>query len=127
LLWFLFVGWWAGQIWIAIAWFFMLTIIGIPFGVTMFNVLPKVMALRQPKQTVITTVSTMGNVTVVNSSSGQLPQVNILIRIVYFILIGWWLSALWVEIAYFVCLTIIGLPIGLLMIDKTPGIVSLRR
>ncbi len=32
LLWFALVGWWAGQIWVAIAWALMLTVIGIPLA-----------------------------------------------------------------------------------------------
>jgi len=56
-----------------------------------------------------------------------MPQVNIFLRIIYFLLIGWWFSAFWVELAYIICLTILGLPIGLWMVDKTPVIVSLRR
>ena len=127
LLWFLLVGWWVGQLWIAAAWLLMLTVIGIPLGVIMFNLLPKVIALREPSQTVTTTVTTRDGVSVVRSGIGETPQVNMLIRIVYFLLIGWWLSALWVELAYLICLTIIGLPIGLWMVDKTPGVVSLRR
>jgi uncharacterized membrane protein YccF (DUF307 family) len=49
------------------------------------------------------------------------------LRAIYFVLIGWWLSAVWMEMAYAICLTIIGLPIGLWMFDKVPALVSLRR
>ena len=124
LLWFVFIGWWAGQLWIALAWLLMLTIVGIPLGVAMMNKVPRVIALRGQSGGV--TVTTVGNVTVVTPGA-SVPQHNILLRAIYFLLVGWWLSALWMELAYFICLTIIGLPIGFWMFDKVPALVSLRR
>ncbi len=123
-LYFIFIGWWLGEIWIVIAWLFMVTIVGIPIGVAMFNKVPQVIALRQPRTGV--TVSQRGNTTVVTTGVG-LPQHNILVRAVYFLLIGIWLSALWVELAYAISLTIIGLPLGFWMFDRVPGVTSLRR
>ncbi len=38
---------------------------------------------------------------------------NLLVRALYFVLIGWWLSAIWAVAAWILCLTIIGLPFGL--------------
>ena len=120
LLWFAFVGWWAGQIWIAIAWALMVSIIGIPFAVIMLNMIPQVIALRGQTGLVVKSV---GGKTVV----ADVPQYNLLIRAIYFVLIGWWLSGLWMQAAYFLCLTIIGLPLGFWMFDLVPAIVSLRR
>jgi len=124
LLWFLFVGWWAGQLWIVLAWLLMLTVLGIPLGVMMMNKVPQVIALRGQSGGI--TVSTVGNVTVV-SAGRSVPQHNFLIRAIYFLLLGWWLSAVWMELAYGFCLTIIGLPVGFWMFDKVPALVSLRR
>jgi uncharacterized membrane protein YccF (DUF307 family) len=121
LLWFVFIGWWAGQIWIALAWLLMLTVIGIPLGVMMMNQVPRVIALRGEPDGV--TVTTVGNVTTVTTT----PQHNILLRTTYFLLVGWWLSAIWMELAYLICVTIIGLPLGFWMFDKVPALVSLRR
>lgn len=123
LLWFIFIGWWAGQLWIGVAWLLMLSIIGIPFGVKMMNMLPQVIALRGQSQQL--TITADGDTTLVSKSDA--PQQNIVLRAVYFLLIGWWLSGLWIEAAYLICLTIIGLPVGFWMFDKVPGIVSLRR
>ena len=123
LLWFVFLGWWIGQLWIAVAWFLMTTIIGIPFGVMMLNKLPQLLTLRvQSPQMGITVV---GGVVVV--SGGAVPQYNFLLRALYFFVIGWWLSALWIELAYLICLTVIGLPVGFWMFDRVPALVSLRR
>jgi uncharacterized membrane protein YccF (DUF307 family) len=124
ILWFAFIGIWLGQAWMIVAWFFMVTIIGIPIGVAMINMLPKVIALREPTRRVM--ISTNGNGQVVRRDV-EVEQVNIVLRAIYFILIGWWLSALWMEAAYAICLTIIGLPIGFWMFDRVPAILSLKR
>jgi len=124
LLWFVFIGWWAGQIWIAIAWLLMLSVIGLPLGVMMMNKVPQVIALRG--ESTALTVSTVDGESVV-TVGGRIPQHNIILRAIYFLLIGWWFSAIWMELAYLACLTIIGLPVGFWMFDKVPVLVSLRR
>jgi uncharacterized membrane protein YccF (DUF307 family) len=123
LIWFLFVGWWAGQLWIVIAWVLILTVLGIPLAVMMLNRVPKVIALRGQADGM--QVSIKEGTTIVSASSSP-PQRSILVRAIYFLLIGWWLSAIWMELAYLICLTIIGLPIGFWMFDRVPALVSLR-
>jgi uncharacterized membrane protein YccF (DUF307 family) len=127
-LWFALVGWWASQIWIAVAWFLIATILGMPLGVMMLDRLPKIIALRDPSQARGNGVSVVvaNGVTVVTTGAWQ-PQRNLLVRAIYFVLIGWWLSAVWMELAWAVCLTIIGLPLGFWMFDRVPALVSLRR
>ncbi len=120
ILWFAFVGWWAGQIWIGVAWLLMLSVIGIPFGVMMLNMVPQVIALRGQRDL---TVQTIGGRPVIS----PVPQYNLLLRAIYFVLIGWWFSAFWMQTAYLFCLSIIGLPVGFWMFDLVPIIVSLRR
>ncbi|MCS7057258.1 MAG: hypothetical protein NZM18_13920 [Thermoflexales bacterium] len=117
ILWFAFVGWWLGAIWVVVAWLLCLTIIGLPLGAAMLNNVPQVIALR-------------GRRLVQMSPSGAIsdvPQINFFIRAIYFVLIGWWLSALWMIVAYALCLTIIGLPIGFWMFDLVPTLVTLKR
>jgi uncharacterized membrane protein YccF (DUF307 family) len=120
LLWFVLVGWWAGQLWIALAWFFAATVIGIPLAVKMFNKLPDIIALRGSENF---TVSYYGNRTVVR----DMPQHNILLRALWFVLVGWWLAGVWIEVAYVLCLTFILMPVGFWMFDRVPLVVSLRR
>jgi uncharacterized membrane protein YccF (DUF307 family) len=124
LLWFGLIGWWAGELWMAAAWFLMITIVGAPLGVAMLNRLPQVIALRG--QTMGVEVTRIGNLEYVTHKT-RVPQRNIVLRALYFVLIGWWLSAVWMEAAYAVCLTIVGLPIGFWMFDKVPALVSLHR
>ena len=120
LVWFALIGWWLGQAWVAVAWFLAATIIGMPLAVMMLNRVPEVMALRGETELL---VKSWNGHTVVT----EVPQYNILLRALYFVLIGWWASALWLELAYALCMTVIGLPLGFWMFDRTPAMVSLRR
>lgn len=124
ILWFAFIGWWLGQAWMVVAWILMVTIIGIPFGIAMLNMLPKVIALREPSRKVVIRSLSGGEMM---QREIEPPQVNILLRGLYFLLVGWWLSALWMEAAYAVSLTVIGLPIGFWMFDRVPALLSLKR
>jgi uncharacterized membrane protein YccF (DUF307 family) len=124
ILWFAFIGWWLGQAWMVIAWILMITIIGIPLGVMMLNKLPWIIALRTEPVRVVVTKRADGSL--VEREVGK-KQANILLRAIYFVFVGWWLSAIWMEAAYALCMSVIGLPIGFWMFDLTPAIVSLRR
>jgi uncharacterized membrane protein YccF (DUF307 family) len=124
ILWFALIGWWLGQAWMVVAWLLMVTIIGIPLGVVMLNNLPKVIALRNPRQQVWVSIGRDG---ALHQQPLQVVQVNILLRALYFLLIGWWLSALWMEAAYAISMTVIGLPVGFWMFDQVPALLSLKR
>ena len=89
----------------------------------MLNKLPQVIALRGTEAPLL--VTQVDGTTVV--TAGSVPQHNLLLRAAWFILIGWWFSAFWMEAAYLLCASIIGLPLGFWMFDRTPAIVSLRR
>lgn len=119
LLWFAFIGIWLSQIWMVAAWILMVTIIGIPLGISMLNNIPKVIALREPTRRVMV----RGNM----QQEMEPPQINFFLRALYFLLIGWWFSALWMELAYLFCVSVIGLPIGFWMFDLVPTVLTLKR
>jgi uncharacterized membrane protein YccF (DUF307 family) len=124
LLWFAFIGWWLGQAWMVIAWLFMISIVGIPIGIVMLNMLPKVIALREPAREVAVYRRADGTRVKSELEPRQLP---FLLRALYFILIGWWFSAVWMEVAYLLCATIIGLPLGFWMFDRIPAVLTLKQ
>lgn len=124
ILWFAFIGWWLGQAWMVAAWILMVTVIGIPVSVMMLNKLPWIIALRTEPVKVLVTGSAGG---AVSETPVARRQINIILRAIYFILIGWWFSALWMELAYALCMSVIGLPVGFWMFDRVPGILSLKR
>ncbi|MBP7600350.1 MAG: hypothetical protein KA750_03340 [Thermoflexales bacterium] len=117
ILYFLLIGWWLGGAWVIVAWVLMVTILGLPIGAAMLNDVPQVMALRGRR---VVEVQASGAVR-------EAPQISMLVRAPYFLLVGWWASALWLSAAYALCMSVIGIPIGFLMFDLTPAIVSLKR
>lgn len=122
-IWFLFIGWWLTFWWIGIAWLLNATIIGLPLGLMMINRIPKVLTLRPDRQQ--TTVVQTGNTTIVSRTG--VAQLSMWIRAVYFLLVGWWVSLLWAYLAWFLCIIIITLPIGLVMFNFLPQVTTLRR
>lgn len=122
LLWFVFVGSWASQLWIGVAWFFMALIVTIPIGISMINYLPKVVALRNSEYK----VSLKKRNELIDITIQDKKQHNIILRSIYFVLIGWWWSFLWMETAYLLCCSIVGMPLGFVMFDKTPFMLTLR-
>jgi uncharacterized membrane protein YccF (DUF307 family) len=122
--WWLLVGWWASGIVVALAWLSLITIIGIPLGMWLINRLPTVLTLR-PRTRVWTMGQDAEGRTVV-SERGR-PQTAWPIRGLWFILVGWWASAIWMGAAWLIQLTIIGLPLALLMFNRTPFVASLYR
>ncbi len=51
---------------------------------------------------------------------------NLLIRAVWFFLIGWWLGLIWTVVAWLFNLTLIGLPVGLMMLNAIPMVSTLH-
>ena len=93
-LYFIFIGWWLGLIWVVVAWFFNLTIIGLPLGLAMVNTMPQVMTLRPVR--VQTTVEVRNGTPVIRHS--PLKQRPFIWRALYFILIGFWFSLVWMRL-----------------------------
>lgn len=124
-LYFLFIGLWLGAIWVFVAWFFNITIIGLPVGLAMLNSIPQVMTLR-PRR-VQTTVSVVNGSTIVKK--GTIAQHPFLLRALYFILIGFWFSLVWLIIAWVISgFTFgLGLPIAFWMFDRVPTVTTLAR
>ena len=119
-LYFVLFGWWFSAIWAVIAWILCLTIIGLPFGLYMLNRLPQVVTLRPSRSDLVLT--TTGRVI-----ERDVPQLPFLLRAVYFLLIGWWLSAVWIAIAWALNASIIGMVIGFWMFDRVPALITLAR
>ncbi len=51
----------------------------------------------------------------------------ILVRAAHFVLVGWWLSFLWANLATLFAITIVGLPVAIWMIHRLPFVTSSSR
>lgn len=111
-LWFVFVGLWAGQVWLVLAWLLNLTLIGLPLGMWMLNALPQIMTLRRRARPA-------------PPQPARASGASFVVRAVYFVLIGWWVSLLWVELAWLAGATGIGLPLAFLMFERTATVTTL--
>lgn len=49
------------------------------------------------------------------------------LRAAWFLLIGLWLSGIWISVAWVCMVSVIGLPLGLLMINYVPTVLTLKR
>lgn len=124
-LYFIFIGSWFGLIWILGAWFFNLTIIGLPLGLAMINSIPQVMTLRPVR--VQTSVQVKDGAPVIHQTA--LNQPPFLLRALYFIVIGFWFSLVWMLLAWiFTGVTLgLALPLSFWMFDRVPSVTTLAR
>ena len=117
-IWFILVGWWLGGVLSAVAWFLNATIIALPFGLWIINRLPTFITLRPQEQDMVI------NGTVVTYGKEQRPFV---LRALYFLLVGWWFSAIWMGIAYVLVLTFVGIPFAFWMYGRVGAVTTLFR
>jgi uncharacterized membrane protein YccF (DUF307 family) len=123
-LWFFLVGWHVTLWWILASWLLNVTIIGMPLGVWMLNRVPLVLTLRVPRGY---NVSESRADDEVEWRYEGVRQHGWLLRLAYFILIGWWLSLVWSIVAWLLCVIIVGLPLGVWMFNRLPEITTLMR
>jgi uncharacterized membrane protein YccF (DUF307 family) len=122
-LWFFFVGWWLGYLTVLFAYFLIGLLVTFPLGMTLLNRIPQVMTLR-PRSRQYQSTQQDG---IFSIEDRHLAQPFWLWRVFYFLLIGWWLGLLWVNVAYLLGLTLIGLPLAFWMFGRVGAVVSLHR
>jgi len=118
-IWFFIFGWELTGIWILIAWALNASIIGLPLGLWMIDRVPQVLTLKARPGVMVTDLK--------DGRSQFTPASNVpfLIRAIYFVLFGWWFSLLWAALAWLFCATIIGLPLGIVMLNWLPTVTTL--
>jgi uncharacterized membrane protein YccF (DUF307 family) len=117
-IWFVVVGWWLTGILSAAAWALNATIVGLPLGLWIINRLPTVATLRPP-------------LSLYRLEAGQFvsatEQRPLLLRALYFLVIGWWFSGLWMAVAYALLLTVIGMPAAFWMYGRIGAVTTIYR
>ncbi len=56
----------------------------------------------------------------------QVAGPGCLIRGLYSLVVGWWLSQVWILAAWFLNAAVVGLPFGLMMLNRLPQVVTLK-
>lgn len=112
-LWFVVVGWWLTPVVVNVAWLLGLTVILLPLSVKLINLVPTALTLKTQRSTV-------------DPRAGR-GQHSLLVRVVYFVLVGWWLGFLWANAASFLAITVVGLPVAVWMLHRLPYVLSLYR
>ena len=123
-LWFIFIGWHVTFWWVLAAWLLNLTIIGMPLGLWMLNRVPLVLTLRTQRTYAVGETRSDG---AVEWHAQGVRQNPFILRATYFVLIGWWFSLVWSLLGWLLCVTIIGLPLGVLMLNRLPEVTTLMR
>ncbi len=118
IIWFLLVGWWLTGVLSAAAWALNATIIGLPLGLWIINRLPFAATLRP-----IAPFYLVEDGRIVSGVS----QRPFLLRALYFILVGWWFSGLWLAVAYALLVSIVGFPIAFWMYGRVGSVTTLFR
>ena len=121
--WFVFIGWWLSLVSIAAAYVLCVTIIGLPFGFAIFNRLPAILTLRP--RTDFQSVEVRDGIAYVTGGTHQ--QHSLWLRAVWFVFVGWWVGAVYLGIAWFLCVIIVTLPIGLLMFNRVGAVMTLLK
>lgn len=122
-LWFVFIGTWLSAISIGVAYFLCVTIIGLPLAFAIFNRVPTILTLRP--RTDIQVVEVRDGVTYIGG--GNVPQLPMWIRAIWFIFVGIWISIPYVVIAWLLCVILVTLPFGIWMLDRLGAVMTLLR
>lgn len=112
-LWFVFVGWWVTPIVVNTAWLLNVTVVLLPIGIKLINLVPTVLTLAEPRS--------------LSEPASSRGQRSLVVRAGYFVLVGWWLSLLWANVASFLAITVVGVPVAIWMLNRLPYVTSLYR
>jgi uncharacterized membrane protein YccF (DUF307 family) len=122
LLWFYFIGWPVGTIWLGVAWFLCVTLIGFPIGLWMIHQAPGIITFKQDGSW--EEIEVQGRTAYIFE---EMEQPGFLKRALWFLLVGWWLSFLWYTVASACAVTFVFIPVAFWMINRLPWVMTLHR
>jgi len=122
-IWFVFIGWWLSGFVMMFAWFMAATIVGLPIAFATFNRVPMIQTLRP--RSITTRVTMVDGVTMV--TQGNAEQLDLWIRAVWFLCVGWWLGLIVTIVAWVASVLIVTLPLSVILIDRLPEVITLQK
>jgi uncharacterized membrane protein YccF (DUF307 family) len=122
--WYVFVGWWLTGIAVGFAWLCTLSVVLLPIAYFIVNKIPVLLTLRPRSIQTDVAVEADGTVRISTGGAVQRPFWQ---RALWFLLVGWWACGIAMFGAYFLCLTVLGLPLGLMVFNRIPAVMTLQR
>lgn len=110
---FLLIGWWLALVWGLIGYLCCVSFVLLPLGTVMLNRLPQVLTLKPAETDPYT--------------GAPMREFPFIVRAVWFFAIGWWLALLCFKVGYILCLTIVGMPLGVWFLHRIPEALTLRQ
>jgi uncharacterized membrane protein YccF (DUF307 family) len=123
-IWYLFVGWWLTGLAVGFAWFCTLTVVLLPIAYLIVNKIPVILTLRPRSVQTDVAVDADGTIRVTTGAAAQRPFWQ---RALWFLLVGWWACGVAMAAAYFLCLTVVLIPVGLMIFNRLPALMTLQR
>lgn len=121
LLYFICAGWWVGGAVAIAGWFACVSVIFLPIGIFILHRLPLVTTLTMPDEN-YAPIKHHSDFRVVRETD----SVPFLLRAVWFVLVGSWLSLVWIKLAFLLGATFVLTPVGFWMINRVPAILTLE-
>ena len=114
---FLAIGWWLGLFAALAGYVLCLTIIGLPVGTMLLNRLPSLVYLREA-----------GEPCPVGHNHRHLQEeLPLLLRAFWFFVLGWSLGFMVITAGYLLAVTVIGIPLGIYLLNRVPLVMTLSR
>jgi uncharacterized membrane protein YccF (DUF307 family) len=123
-LYYIFVGWWLSGLLMFAAGVCIASVVLLPVGLALVNRLPQVMTLRPHSTAVSAQLLADGSM---QYTVGSEAQRSMVVRTVYFCLVGWWAGMLVMAAAWLLSVLILTMPLGLMLLNRVPAAVTLRR
>jgi uncharacterized membrane protein YccF (DUF307 family) len=123
-IWYLFIGWWLTGFAIGFAFLCAASIVLLPLAYFIVSRIPTILTLRPRSIETEVEVSDDGTVHISTGGARQHPFWQ---RALWFLLVGWWACGVAMFVAYVLSLTIILLPVGLMIFNRVPAVMTLQR
>ena len=116
-IWFLMVGAWLSCLWVLATWAMLCLFVFGQTATRMLTLIPSVLTLR-PADNPPRSIIPLG--------PNYVTRVSPASRIAYVLLLGWWVSLIWMLAAYAISLTVVGIPISYRMYSVAPTVALLQ-